>query len=83
MIDRVKKAIEQSSVKIDYSEILVETEEEAETIKFRGTPTLIIDGIDFDDLEEPEKGTLACRYYPNGLPTEEEIILKIEKKGMK
>jgi hypothetical protein len=81
MIDRVREAIKNFSSNVDYKETLVESPEYADKIKFRGSPTLLINGIDFENLPEPEKGNLSCRYYPNGLPDTEKIVNEIEKKG--
>ncbi len=81
MIDAVKEAVKDLHVEINYTETLVETDEKANAIKFRGSPTLLIDGNDFEDMPAPEKGSLSCRYYENGIPTVEEIIQKI--KGSK
>lgn len=83
MIERVKNAVEQISFDINYKETLVETPEEADRLKFRGSPTLLIDGKDFENLPEPEKGNLSCRYYPNGLPETEQIINEIKRKESK
>lgn len=83
MIGRVKYAVEQTSLEINYIETLVETPEEADRLKFRRSPTLLIDGKDFENLPEPEKGSLSCRYYPNGLPETEQIVNEIKKKGNK
>lgn len=68
MIQRVRTACTKFEDSIDYRERLVETPEEAERIKFRGSPTVIINGSDLDNMPEPTFGSLACRYYPNGLP---------------
>ena len=46
MIARVKTAIKEFGNQINYEEILVETPEEAERVKFRGSPTVLINGID-------------------------------------
>ena len=80
MIERVRTAVKQTLLEIDYAETLVETPEEANKIKFRGSPTLLINGKDFEDLEEPVKGSFSCRYYPNGLPETEQIINEIRRK---
>jgi hypothetical protein len=61
---------------IDYEEVLIETNELAENIKFRGSPTLIINGKDYEGLPEPAQISLSCRYYPDGLPSVEEIKKK-------
>jgi GTP cyclohydrolase FolE2 len=81
MIERVRDAITRLSFKVDYKEILVESPEYAHEIKFRGSPTLLINGIDFENLPEPVEGNLSCRYYPNGLPAIEQIVNEIKRKG--
>ena len=83
MIERVRDAITQTSLEIEYSETLVETPEEADKLKFRGSPTLLIEGKDFENLPEPERGTFSCRYYPKGLPETEQILNEIKMIGDK
>jgi len=78
MIKRVKEAIIKINNKIDYTEVLVDTPEKAAQYKFRGSPTVLINGIDLEGLPEPVSGNLACRYYKNGIPAIETIIKIIE-----
>lgn len=79
MIHRVRKAIE-GLENVDYEEVLIETSEFAEKLKFRGSPTLLINGEDFEGLPLPVQASLTCRFYPKGLPTIEEIRKKILDK---
>ena len=79
MIRRVKEAISGIEDKVDYQEILIETNELAEKIKFRGSPTLLINEEDFEGREEPKAASLNCRYYQNGLPSVEDIKVKIQR----
>lgn len=38
-----------------------------------GSPTILIDGVDlFDQAPSPEP-SLTCRFYPSGVPSEDEI----------
>jgi len=86
MINRTKKAVTQSELEIEYKEVIVDTPEKAEQYKFRGSPTVLIDGKDLEGLPEPESGNLACRYYKNGIPSVERILKAIEnctKEGKK
>jgi protein-disulfide isomerase len=76
LIERVKAAIKDFD-NINYKEVLVDSNEKAEEVKFRGSPTLLINGEDFENQPEPETPALACRYYINGLPATEEIKNKI------
>ena len=78
LIERVNEAIKNFE-NVDYAEVLVDSNEKAEEIKFRGSPTLLINGIDFAEREQPETASLNCRVYQNGLPTSQQIINKILK----
>jgi hypothetical protein len=76
LVERVREATKDFD-NINYTEVLVDSNEKAEQVKFRGSPTLLIDGEDFENQPEPENPALACRYYQNGLPTVEEIKKKL------
>jgi hypothetical protein len=41
---------------------------QAAEISFRGSPTILFDGMDLFDAPIPENPHLACRFYPDGLP---------------
>ena len=77
MIKRVKEAILGFEDIVEYNELLVETNELAEEIKFRGSPTVLINGKDIEGREEPEAACLNCRVYEKGLPEVEEIRKRI------
>lgn len=79
MIDSVKKAISEFGDKVELSEQIIDTPELAKKYSFRGSPTLLIEGDDFEDMPNPENPDLTCRFYPNGLPNVEKIIEKIKK----
>lgn len=76
LIKRVKEAIK-GFENIDYKEVLVDSNEKAGEVKFRGSPTLLINGKDYEDQPAPESAALTCRYYPKGLPTVEKIKNKL------
>lgn len=73
VLNTVNTFVAESELKIDYEEILIETQEDAEKYKFRGSPTILINGNDIDGLEESKTPSLSCRYYINGLPNEDNI----------
>jgi hypothetical protein len=77
MIKRVKEAILGFEDIVEYNELLVETNELANKIKFRGSPTVLINGEDIEGRKEPESAALNCRVYVNGLPEVEEIRKRI------
>lgn len=72
-LQMVKSFINNSEIEIEFEEVLVETNETAKKYKFRGSPTILINGHDIDGLEENTTPSLSCRYYKNGLPTEENL----------
>ncbi|OGU13841.1 MAG: DUF2703 domain-containing protein [Ignavibacteria bacterium GWB2_35_12] len=75
----VKEAISGFEGIIDYKEELIDTQELAIKNKFRGSPTLLINGEDLENMPSPEHPALACRYYPNGIPSKEKIIERIKQ----
>ncbi|MBZ0198546.1 MAG: DUF2703 domain-containing protein [Ignavibacteriaceae bacterium] len=78
MIDNAKTAIGQLNFEIEYTETLVESVESAKQTRFRGSPTLLINGFDFENLPEPNEPALSCRYYPSGIPTVDQIKIFLE-----
>ncbi len=57
--DRLRELVDASTV-IEYR--LVESQEDAEHLGFRGSPTILVDGVDpFAKSDEPVG--LACRIY--------------------
>ena len=83
MIKRVREAIAKSKVDVEFKEILVDTPEKAELQKFRGSQTVLVNGNDLEGLPEPESGSLACRYYENGIPSIQSIINVIKYEVVK
>jgi protein-disulfide isomerase len=73
LLKRVKELIEESVCPISLKKVLVESQEAAEKYKFRGSPTVLINGEDIEGLEENPTPSLACRYYQNGLPTKNDL----------
>lgn len=76
LLKRVKEVIS-DYCNIEFEEVIVDTNEKAEKLKFRGSPTLLINGVDYEDREEPISASLNCRVYQNGLPEAEEIRRKL------
>ena len=75
----VKEAIAGFEESIVYEEELIDTQELAIKNKFRGSPTLLINGEDFDNMPLPEHPALACRFYPYGVPSKEKITERLKK----
>lgn len=79
-INRIKQIRESGGIdNYNYKEILVSSNEMAKEIKFRGSPTLLINGKDLEEMNPPENPGLNCRVYPKGLPDIDEIKNKIKQ----
>lgn len=81
MLNATREAIKLWGGKVDYSEVIVQTCEEASELKFRGSPTLLINDRDFEGLPEIRSPGLTCRYYADGLPGVEDILLKLNESN--
>ena len=73
MLKNAKTAAGRFAGHVEYTEEIVDTNEKAIASKFRGSPTLLINGIDFEEMPEPEQPSLSCRFYPEGIPSIEKI----------
>lgn len=80
MRDNLIEAIKDLEDKIELKKVLVEDIETAQRVKFRGSPTLLINGEDLIGMPEPEFPVLACRFYQQGIPSPEEIRAEIIKR---
>ncbi len=69
--DRLKSILRQDGLSEAISEIEVKDAETAKALRFFGSPTIRINGIDVDpDARNVMQIGLACRWYPGGLPSE-------------
>ncbi|MCW2671965.1 MAG: thioredoxin family protein [Frankiales bacterium] len=76
---RLHQAMRQAGVATTVERVIVSSPEDAERLSFRGSPTVLVDGVDpFADPTAPVG--LSCRVYqtPDGLrgsPTVEQLVL--------
>jgi hypothetical protein len=63
--------------KIEIRKILVENEEAARKINFRGSPTVLINGIDLENVPSVAHASMSCRFYRSGIPSSKVIRKKI------
>lgn len=77
MEQNIHKAIEGLEDHVTIKYIVVENEDIAKEIGFRGSPTLLIDGKDFEGVPIPAIPRMACRFYIKGVPSADEIRERI------
>jgi hypothetical protein len=79
LMKRTRAVLQNYKDQVEYREILVDSPAKAQATQFRGSPTLLINGEDFENTPAPEQPALACRYYANGLPSSNEIRKKLKQ----
>ena len=73
-MDRLRTILDQERLRAEVSEIEVKDASAAKALKFFGSPTIRINGLDIDpDSRTVTETALACRRYAGGLPSEEMI----------
>lgn len=80
LYNNLKQAIVDYKNKIELKKIKIDTPELAKQYKFRGSPTILINGKDIEGMIEPLNPAVSCRYYPKGLPNAKFIKEKIENE---
>lgn len=67
--ERLRQILLACAIAADLELLPVETVEEARRLRFPGSPTIRIDGVDLFPIEEQADATLSCRIYrtPEGL----------------
>jgi hypothetical protein len=72
-------ALDQFEGNVNLKKIKISDQEAASKFKFRGSPTLIINNLDFEFMPEPKNPTLCCRIYKNGLPSSDDILKRLNQ----
>lgn len=60
----LRQAMEQEGIYTEVAAVAVNTDEEAQSLKFPGSPTIRINGEDAFPVDDRENWTLTCRTYP-------------------
>jgi hypothetical protein len=70
-VERVQSVLQQHGIAAEFTEIEVRDAETASVLRFLGSPTIRINGLDIDPASRTSTETgLACRCYAGGLPSE-------------
>jgi hypothetical protein len=85
-VDRLKTVLLRAQLPAEVYEIQVKDALAANALKFIGSPTIRVNGIDIEPASRVVTETgFACRCYPGGLPSEEmiEAALKEAREQLK
>jgi len=73
-MDRLRAVLREEEIGAEVSEIEVPGAEAAKELRFIGSPTIRVNGLDIDaGSRSVQETAFACRRYPGGLPPEEMI----------
>lgn len=76
----LKDVLAAEDITAEVTEVLVVDAQMASQLRFRGSPTVRIDGLDIEG-ESSDAGTIACRLYPDshqvGIPPIEMVRLAL------
>jgi hypothetical protein len=75
-VARIKQVVADLGLQVGIEEIQVTTPEDAQRLRFLGSPTVLVDGVDIElSVRGRTNYGLSCRVYPgvSGLPSEELI----------
>lgn len=78
LLDNLNLAIEQINKDLEILNIIVDTPELAKKYKFIGSPSILLNGKDIEDMKFPIEPNLSCRFYINGVPSVDFIKNKIQ-----
>jgi len=77
MENNLTEAVNGLEDKVEIEKVLVDDEAKARQVKFRGSPTLLVNGQDVEGIPLPESPSLSCRFYSKGIPSSQSIREKI------
>jgi Domain of unknown function (DUF2703) len=82
-VDRLRSVLKQEGLSADVAEIEVKDENAARALKFIGSPTIRVDGLDIEvSARAVEEAAFACRRYVGGPPPEEMIRSALREAQM-
>jgi hypothetical protein len=78
--ERVRAVVKQEGFCTEISEIEVKDESAAKALRFPGSPTIRVNGLDIEPaLRGSSETGFACRRYPGGIPSEEMIRVALRE----
>lgn len=81
-LERLKNVLRQEGLGNEVHQIKVQDELAAKALKFLGSPTIRVNGLDIEmDARGSRETGFACRRYPGGLPSEEMIRSALKEAG--
>jgi hypothetical protein len=76
----LRTVLREEGLHAEVSEIEVKNASAAKALKFFGSPTIRINGLDIETASRNVKDTgFACRQYSGGLPSEEMIRMALKE----
>ncbi len=79
-VERLRTVLREEGLPAEVFEVEVKDESAAEALRFFGSPTIRVDGLDIEaDSRNITVTGFACRRYPGRLPSEKMIRAALEE----
>jgi hypothetical protein len=79
-VRRLRTVLRQEGLAVAVAEIEVKDDLDAKALKFFGSPTIRVNGLDIESSSRGVSQTgFACRCYPGGLPSEDMIRMALKE----
>jgi len=87
VVETIEEILKEYKIQALVRKVRVATQEEAERLRFPGSPTVRINGVDIDPAVKETRGVIGCRVYTYGGRIYEhpprDMILKALKRLVK
>jgi len=83
-VERIEKVLASESLRAEILSVAVQTDAEARELRFPGSPTIRVDGVDVEPDATIMPG-LKCRLYEDlcGVPSEKSVRLAVSRAKVK
>jgi len=82
-LERIRQVLREETCNAEVREVLVPNVETAHKVRFLGSPTVRINGIDIEPTAKDRRDFgLMCRRYSNGMPSHELIREAVRSASM-
>ena len=80
-LERVRDVVQAKGLDAEIHEVEVRSEMEAQSLRFTGSPTIRIDGVDIQrSAEDRTESSLSCRLYgASGVPPSEMVARALSR----
>lgn len=82
-VELVRDVVRELEVNAEVCEVEVKTEQEAESLRFLGSPTVQVEGVDIEPARRDDSiHAMSCRMYgASGVPPRELVVSALKERA--